>query len=229
MLHQNPDQNKKILDLLTSLHIQPKKLSLYIEALTHPSYANDNHLDYNYEKLEFLGDAVINLAVADYLSTYNQQMSVGDISKIRILIVQSKSEVLAAQQLNLLDYMFLGKSLNDIDNPKKILEDGYESLMGAIFADQGYDIAKELIIKHLCQNSKIIQNFANLLDYKSKFQELMMKYNNHEIQYKTTKNADQSFTCKLYCNHICYGVGKGLQIKIAEQNAAKEACEKFSQ
>lgn len=222
------NENKPIFELLNQLNIEPQSISIYQEALTHASYANDKHLKYNYEKLEFLGDAVINLVVANYLYHHRSQLKVGELSKLRTMIVQSKSEVLAAQKLNLQKYMLIGNSFNKTSDLKKVLEDGYEALIGAIYLDQGYPTAQNIVVKQLCENSDLLKNYQSLMDYKSVFQELTMKYGKHEIQYKTTKNSNNTFTSKLYCNNICYGVGTGNRIKSAEQSAAKEACDKFS-
>ena len=129
--------NKVITELLEKLGVEPKKYSLYVEALTHPSYANDHHLSYNYERLEFLGDSVISLIVAQFLYLNFPNAKVGELSKTRTMMVQSKAEALVANKIQLIKYLNIGNSLKNVKDYTKILEDAYEALIGAIYLDQG--------------------------------------------------------------------------------------------
>ena len=136
----------EIKNLFKKINISPKKYSLYYEALTHSSYSNENHLNYNYERLEFLGDAIISYYVTNYLFNVKPELKVGDMSKKKIIIVQSKSEIFAAKKLNLQEYVYLGKSLfNDKKNLDRIYEDVYEALVGAIYLDLGINKAADFI------------------------------------------------------------------------------------
>ncbi len=222
-------ENSLIHELLEKLGIKPNKISYYIEALTHSSYANDHHLPYNYEKLEFIGDAVISLSTSDFLNSVNPNAKVGNLSKLRTIIVQSHSEITVAKALKLNHYFLIGNSFHINKNLDKIYEDVYEALIGAIYFDQGFDIAKQVVINTLCtdKNIKSALNFST--DYKSLFQELTKKYNKNTIKYLTTKLNDNAFTTKLYLDGICYGTGKGKKIKIAEQDAAKAAIKKLTE
>ena len=219
--------NRKITELLGHLGITPKSYSLYLEALTHPSYANDNHLPYNYERLEFLGDSVISLAVASFLYLNFPNARVGELSKTRTMMVQSKAEVLVANKINLLSYLYIGKSLAHISDYSKILEDAYEALIGAIYLDQGPHVAMKVVCDTICKEYKE-DTFKAHIDYKTEFQELMMKYGKGQILYRYEQSPDHQFLVKLYCNNICYGTGLAPRKKDAEQQAAHEACEKFA-
>ena len=219
--------NNTFSELFKKLKIKPKCYSFYMEAMTHISFSNDNHLSYNYERLELLGDTIISLVVVQYLFDKIPKMSVGDITKTKIMIVQSKSEIMAAKQLNLKEYILLGNSIAHDKNHEKIFEDVYESLIGAIFLDLGLEVARRVVIETLCipyEKSKL----NSLVDFKSKFQELMMKYGKKSIKYKVFKNAHDNYHAELWCNNIKYGTGIGKKIKEAEQLAAKEACNKFT-
>lgn len=220
-------KRKAILNLLDKLKIKPNNLSIYIEALTHPSYANDVHLSYNYERLEFLGDSIISFIVAKYLYDIKPKLTVGNLSKTRTLLIQSKSEILAAKKIRLLDAVYIGKSFEKIKDFSKVLEDSFESLIAAIYLDQGLDKATK-IVNQLISNINLKQMPKNLVDYKSKFQELMMKYSKHDIKYEIIKDKKDNFIASLWCNGICYGKGKAKKVKEAEQRAAKIACESFA-
>ncbi len=222
------NNNRSLIELFKKLKITPNSYFLYLEALTHSSYHNDNHLDYDYERLEFLGDQVISFVVCEYLYNKNPKLSVGEMSKDKIVIVQAKSEVIAANKLNLSKYIRIGKSINNKDSSynEKILEDVYEALMGAVYLDLGYSTAKHVVYETLIKGYE--QNIlVNLVDFKTKFQEMMMKYGKHEIQYRLVNNKPNNYRVELWCNNIKYGSGNGVKIKEAEQNAAREACHKF--
>ena len=223
------ENNKALVNLFNKLKITPKSYFLYIEALTHASYHNDKHLSYDYERLEFLGDQVISFVVCEYLFNQNPKLDVGQMSKDKILIVQAKSEVITAKNLNLNLYIKIGKSIANSKNNfnEKILEDVYEALMGAIYLDLGYNTAKRVITNTLISNYKT-HKLNNVFDYKTKLQEMMMKYNKHEIQYHVVNNKPNHYKVELWCNNIKYGIGSGTKIKEAEQNAAKAACKKFA-
>ena len=219
--------NKVITELLEKLGVQPKKYSLYVEALTHPSYANDHHLSYNYERLEFLGDSVISLIVANFLYNNFPNAKVGVLSKTRTMMVQSKAIVIVANKINLKKYLNIGKSLANITDYSKILEDTFEALIGAIYLDQGIYVAAKVIVDTICKEYKQ-DHFKGNVDYKTEFQELIMKYGKGQILYRYEQSPDNQFLVKLYCNNICYGTGLAPRKKDAEQQAAKEACEKFA-
>ncbi len=217
----------EIKNLFKKINISPKKYSLYYEALTHSSYSNENHLNYNYERLEFLGDAIISYYVTNYLFNIKPELKVGEMSKKKIIMVQSKSEIFAAKKLNLQEYVYLGKSLfNDTKNLDRIYEDIYEALVGAIYLDQGISKATNFIKNTLIKYYENL-NFANQYDYKSKFQELMKEYSKNNIEYKLIRNSKDEYKVELWHSNIKYGSGTGKRIKEAEQNAAKEALKHF--
>lgn len=218
--------NNNISGLLQKLNINPNKISLYIEAMTHSSYANENGLNYNYERLEFLGDAIIGAVVSSHLYNSDKSLSSGEMTKKKILVIQSKTESKAAKALGLNDFLMLGNSFNKEIN-QSILEDSYESLIGAVFLDQGIKAAEKMVIETLC--SLVDGNIdENIIDYKSKIQELTKQYSKKAITYKIANNQPNAYVVELWWNNIKYGQGVGKKIKEAEQNAAKEAYKKFT-
>lgn len=219
--------------LFDKLLIQPKNYSLYIEALTHPSYKNIKNLDYDYQRLEFLGDAIIEKNVREFLYRKYPDKDEGEMTKIKIMIVQSHTEVLAAKALDLEKYIFLQHSLVDEQGniPDKILEDCYEALIAAIYFDLGektvFQVLKRTII-HLYEIHYLDKAAA---DYKSLFQEAMQKYGKKKIRYITKSYIDNSnkqmFRTELWTNNICYGVGIAEKKHDAEKTAAMNAYNKL--
>lgn len=219
--------------LFDKLLIKPKNYSIYIEALTHPSYRNIMNLNYDYQRLEFLGDAIIEKNVREFLFKKYPEKDEGEMTKIKIMIVQSHTEVLAAKSLELNKYILLQNSLVDEQGniPEKILEDSFEALIAAIYFDLGektvYQVLKRTII-HFYEIHYLDKTSA---DYKSLFQEAVQKYGKKRIKYichpYTDQNGEQKFKVELWTNNICYGVGHGSKKKDAERDAAMNAYNKL--
>jgi ribonuclease-3 len=179
----------EIQQLLLEFKIVPKDFNLYLQAFTHSSYAHDHHTNLDYEKLEFLGDAVIELVISDHLLRKHPDLNEGDLSKQRIVMVQSKTLVKAAKILKLPELIRFGDSIKDLnDISDNIIEDVFESFIGAIYLDQGlskcYTVLKRTII-HLYE----IHSLNEMSDFKSMLQEQIQKTGKHHIVYKTTKSV----------------------------------------
>jgi ribonuclease-3 len=146
--------NQYLEKLFEKFQIKPNNYSIYLEAFTHSSYKNDNHLDYSYERLEFLGDAIIQKIVTEHLYKKHLEMNEGDMSKARNIIVQSGTLVRAAKELLFENIILVGNSLSKNDNKitDNILEDSFEAFIGAVFLDQNekkcYQILKRTIIHY---------------------------------------------------------------------------------
>ncbi len=190
-------------------------------AFTHPSYANEHKTKSN-QRLEFLGDAVLELIVTDKLfSTYVG--SEGDLTKYRASLVSQPTLAFIIEQLGLEDYLQKGKgeSRNGIDS-KGIKCDLFEAIVGAIYLDGGYAEAQKFVLG-LLQDA--ISNISDATDknYKSLLQE---KLKNQKIVYRTTKKGEDhnpTYTCTVLVNGINCGKGIGGSKKVAEQAAAREA------
>jgi ribonuclease-3 len=219
------NMNKEALqNIFTKFNIVPKNFSIYQEALTHPSFDNDKKLGHNYQRLEFLGDAVISKIVAEHLYKKDPKLNEEVMTKDRILIVQGKTQVKAAKELgfDIKGVIDIGGSVRDQIVTDKMLEDVFEAFIGAVFLDQGERKVYEILKRTLIHYYEI--HWLNALqDFKSKLQELMQKYSKQSIKYKVTSHQNNEYIVEVWCNNIKYGIGKGDRVKDAEMQAAKDA------
>ena len=221
-----------LLKVLTNLNIpHPKNYSLYMEALTHSSYANENGLKYNYERLEFLGDAAIEWVIVNYLyGKNNPKLSEGEMSIRKSNVVKQETLVKACKEIELFNLMFLGKSINEENIPDKIYEDIFEAFVGAVAQDQGIKkvsiLLNKTIIKYYEKDLLLLDK-----DFKTKFQECIQASNIYKPLYEHIDGKMK--ICRLYCvdtngNKLLYGEGKAKKFKDADQLAAKEALKKMA-
>ena len=224
----------KVCDLLKKLHISYKDIALYEQALTHPSYngeANTKHQDY--EKLEFIGDAVLGYVTADLVYKNRPEMSEGDLTKLRSVLVSTKPLAAYARKIKLNDYVRIGHSITaeQVKQSDKILENVLESLIGATYLDAGLNNAYRLI-KGLLLSDIISYDADNLTDYKTKLQEEIQAEHRDAVQYVTVETKgpahDRTFKVQVLFNDIVLGTGVGKSKKKAEEMAAKDALSKRS-
>ena len=224
----------KISELLKNLHITYKNIAIYEQALTHPSYngdANTKHQDY--EKLEFMGDAVLGYVTADLVYKNRPEMSEGNLTKLRSVLVSTKPLANYARKISLHEYIRIGHSItmNQVKESDKILENVFEALIGAIYLDAGLKSAYKLIMSLLLDD---IKNYDadNLTDYKTKLQEEIQAEHRDAVQYVTVSQTgpahDRTFTVQVKYNDIVLGTGTGKSKKKAEEMAAKDALSKRS-
>ena len=221
-------------DLLKKLHITYKNLAIYEQALTHPSYngdANTKHQDY--EKLEFMGDSVLGYVTADLVYKNRPEMSEGDLTKLRSVLVSTKPLAAYARKINLDEYVRIGHSItaSQVKESDKILENVFESLIGAIYLDAGLKAAYRFIKYILLKDIKSY-DADNLTDYKTKLQEEIQAEHRDAVQYVTISQSgpahDRTFTVQVKYNDIVLGTGTGKSKKKAEEMAAKDALSKRS-
>ena len=215
-------------ELFQKLGIKPKNMALYKTAFSHSSYVNEHKEKHDYERLEFLGDAVLDLVVSDYLFNHFKENE-GEMTKERASYVCENANYCYANDLNLSNYILVGHGEQKEKQVKKaIMADIFEALMGAIYIDLGYATARKTILNIVApyiENPSI--TFFN--DYKSSLQEYVQTEQN-SLEYRLIKEEgpahDKTVTIEVYINDICYGVGEGSSKKEAEQEAAKKALEK---
>ena len=224
----------KTMTLLKNLHIAYKNLALYEQALTHPSYNGDvNTKHQDYEKLEFMGDAVLGYVTADLVYKNRPEMSEGNLTKLRSVLVSTKPLAEYARKINLHEYIRIGHSitLNQVKESDKILENVLEALIGATYLDAGLKVAYGLIKKLLLKDI-LAYDADNLTDYKSKLQEEIQAEHRDAVQYVTISQSgpahDRTFTVQVLFNDIVLGTGTGKSKKKAEEMAAKDALSKRS-
>jgi len=218
-------------ELFKRLSIKPKNLELYKTAFSHSSYVNEHKVKSNYERLEFLGDAVLDLVMADYLYTHYKETE-GEMTKVRANYVCENANFSYASDLGLQKYILVGNGeLKDGPSPKKaIVADIFEALMGAIYLDLGYATARNVILKIVVPYIED-PNITFFSDYKSSLQEYVQT-EQKSLEYVVTKEEgpahNKTFTTDVMIDNIVYGTGVGPSKKEAEQEAAKEALEKLA-
>ena len=227
---------KDIHILLKQLEIEPKNLNLYLQALTHPSYNNEHHTDYgDYQRLEFFGDAVIQLVISKFIFVNYKDMDEGDMSLLRSNLVREESLAQAAKMIDLGDYIQLGVGEDKSGGRKRLslLCDVFEAFNAAIYLDLGIEKSFEIVNKMFRDLINIygMDKFLELKDSKTKLQELVQADKKRTLVYKLIDEkgpANQPvFEMVVTMDDIILGHGKGHSKKEAEQNAAKDALNKM--
>ncbi len=213
------------------LGITFKNKALLTQAFTHRSYLNEHRdieMGHN-ERLEFLGDAVIELIVTEYLYAKYPDKTEGELTSYRSALVKAETLSEAASKIGMNDFLLLSKGeAKDLGRARQIiLANTIEALIGSIFLDQGYDIAKYFISKNIFfLIDKIIED-QMWLDAKSKFQERAQDKEGETPLYKTVKEEgpdhDKKFTVGVFIHNEKVAEGEGKSKQEAEQEAAKVA------
>ena len=220
------------LELLKRIHIKPKDITLYELALTHSSFnadARTKHQDY--ERLEYMGDAVLGFVTADLIFQMHPEMDQGLMSKLRSYLVQSKALATYARKIDLSKFVITGHSIDAsaIDKSDKILEDVFEALIGAIYLDQGIKKVY-LYIKGFIYNDIKFAKADELTDYKTRLQEEMQSEHRDSVTYRLIKEEgpahERVFVSEVMFNNEILAIGKGKTKKASEQDAAKNALDK---
>lgn len=218
-------------ELFKKLNIEPKDMNLYKNAFSHSSYVNEHKVKNDYERLEFLGDAVLDLVVADYLYTHYKETE-GEMTKVRASYVCENANYCYATGLGLSKYILVGHGeQKEGGNFKKaIVADIFEALMGAIYIDLGFSTVRNVILKVVVPYIED-PNVTFFSDYKSSLQEYVQT-EQKSLEYKLVNEEgpahDKRFTVDVVIDSIVYGTGIGTSKKEAEQEAAKVALNKLA-
>lgn len=222
---------KPILELLQNLDIKPKHISLYETAFTHPSYnADANTKHHDYERLEFLGDSVIGLVVSEISYGARPEMAQGPLTKMKSALVSTASLSELARKYKFHEYVLVGNSFSgDVSKANHLLEDVFEAFFGALYLDQGFLVARKLLIDIFINTIKNY-NIEDTMDYKSKLQEEMQAEHRESVTYELISESGPShnrrFVVRVVFDGIELGVGEGTTKKQAEQMAARAALNK---
>jgi ribonuclease-3 len=211
-----------IINLLKKLNIKYKNLNYYIEAFTHPTYLNEKQLQGNsYQKLEFLGDAIFEFVVSEFLYKNYPNADEGDLTFIRQNCVNSKAFANIARELKLGECLLLGngEEKSGARDRDALLEDTLEAFIAAIYLDQGLEVCKPFVI-NLIKN-----NLKDTKDNKSVLQEFLHRSIEYRLESETGPAHNRTFVCSAVVDNIIYGIGEGKTKKAAEQEAAKKALE----
>ncbi|MCT2538000.1 ribonuclease III [Aquibacillus koreensis] len=212
------------------LSIQFQNEDLLKQAFTHSSYVNEHRKkDFSdNERLEFLGDAVLELGVSQYLYREFPDMAEGELTKFRASIVCEPSLVNFANDINFSNYILLGKGeeMTGGRNRPALLADVFESFIGALYLDQGYDEVIHFLEKYVYP--KISKGaFSHAMDYKSQLQEFVQRDKKSIVEYTIVEEKgpahNREFVAQVLINSEIAGVGIGRTKKEAEQRAAKKA------
>ena len=218
---------QKIKDFQNTIGYNFQSEGLLRQALTHSSYANEKHMKKlsDNERLEFLGDAVLELVSSDFLYKNYQKLPEGELTKLRASIVCEPTLALCAKELHLGEYLLLGKGEDQTGGRerKSILSDALEAVIGAIYLDGGFANAKEFVLKYIMTDIEHKQLFY---DSKTILQEVVQ--GEHEsLQYVMTEESgpdhNKSFTVEARVGSRVLGEGTGRTKKAAEQEAAYRA------
>ena len=194
-----------------------KKKDLLLQALTHSSYPiEDTH---NYQKLEFLGDSLLNFIVTDFLIEKRPDLNEGDLSKEKANIVNYRALSKVSKKIKLNKYILIGKSLQTLND--KILSDCYESLLGAILLDSNLEEVKVFIYNTLLKD---IDHYKTEMNYKGHLIEFCSKIKCSRPLFKTTLISNTAFCSKVKIQSIKKEyISKGKNKKEAEKNVSKKA------
>lgn len=219
------------MNLYEKFDITTENEHLYEIAFTHGSYSTLHNLDYNYERLEFLGDSVLSLIVSEYLYEKYPEYEEGKLTKLRANYVCQSALIYYSHELGLVDYLKVAVEESNLTKNEvlSITADIFESFLGAIFIDQGIEFAKDYI-------SKIIFKYIDesrifFADYKSAMKEYGDAKNldiHYEVLHEEGVPHDKIFTISIVIDDIEMGIGQGKNKKEAEQAAAKIAIEKLN-
>ena len=204
-------------------------------AFTHTSYANEHRLlkiSHN-ERLEFLGDAVLQLIISEYLYTKYPKKPEGDLSKLRSMIVREESLAGFARDCQFDQFIKLGRGEEKSGgrNRDTILGDLFEAFLGALLLDKGVEAVKSFLYQVMIPKVEA-GDFERVTDYKTKLQELLQINGDVEITYQVVSETGpahaKNFEVAVLINGRKSGQGQGRSKKLAEQEAAKNAFEKES-
>ena len=204
------------------------------QAFTHRSYINENRdssLDHN-ERLEFLGDAVLELVITDFLYQKRRDSDEGELTALRSALVNAETCAKVAQALGVNDFLLLSKGESKDTGRARtyILANTLEALIGAIYIDKNYEAAKDFILAHVAPLMEEILAGGTWIDAKSLFQERAQELKGYTPIYKTVKESgpdhDKHFTVRVSVGDEVYGEGDGKSKQDAEQAAAKNALDK---
>lgn len=224
----------KLLDFLQKENIPFQNLSLYKEAFTHASYANEAHRHgKHYERLEFMGDAVLQLYVSEFLFKRFPQVPEGTLTTLRSKLVREESLARFSRELGLGEFLYLGvgEEKNGGRDRESVLANIFESFIGALYLDCGTQEVLKMLEKTIFLHINDL-DYDDITDYKTTLQELIQADQRRTVTYSLLDSTGPAnapeFTVAVMMDDMRLGVGKGTSKKKAEQQAAKDALNKLA-
>lgn len=222
------NRKEALKELQEKIGYQFRDETLLKQALTHSSFANEQKINKlgNYERLEFLGDAVLELVTSEFLFNENKDMPEGQLTRLRASMVCEPALAYCARDIRLGSYILLGKGEEATGGRKRdsIISDVMEAVIGAIFLDGGIENAKKYIYRFVLSD---LEDKILFMDSKTLLQEEIQKNNTAQLRYElvgeTGSDHDKEFRVEAYLDEKLIGTGVGRTKKAAEQQAAYEA------
>jgi len=225
----------KLTELQNKIDIYFNDLALLRKSLTHKSFANENRnlgLKDN-ERLEFLGDSVLDIVISEYMFNRYPDYQEGELAKMRAVLVSAPILADKAKELNLGKYLLLGKGevMTGGRNRSSILADAFEALVGSIYLDNSLDTARSFILRLMKEDIETVEAGEHIQDYKTALQEKIQKASNSRPEYYVINEEgpdhSKEFTIQVKFNDKSLGQGSGSSKKEAQQEAAKNALKKL--
>lgn len=231
MIYNNTGGNNvRIEELEEKIKYEFKNKELLNKALTHTSYAYEHNVESN-EKLEFLGDSILEFVSSEYLYQNFPKLKEGEMTKVRATVVCESSLYKVAKNLGFGKYLYLGKSelvTGGNDRPA-ILADSVEAVIAAMYMDGGLEPAKRFIIENLKDEIENASKNVGQKDYKTVLQEKLQVHGDVKIEYiivgESGPDHNKMFEAEVRCNNKALAQGKGKTKKQAEMKAAEKALE----
>lgn len=222
---------QQIHELTERMEVACFDLELLHQALVHTSFANedkDRKIQHN-QRLEFLGDAVLDLVIGEYLFCQFPNLPEGELTKARARIVCEPTLAACANRLELGKYLLLGKGEASTGGRQRIsiLADAFEAVIGALYLACGYQTASQFILRQLSEELATIKQGEYINDHKTLLQEFVQRQGDQRVVYEvleeTGPDHNKTFTVAVLVNRLLLGTGQGKSKKEAEQSAAKQA------
>ncbi len=222
------------LDFQKIIQYDFQNINLLRNALTHSSYINEGKSTQtgNNERLEFLGDAILDAVISDYLYERLDHVEEGELTKLRAVIVCERSLAACGTEVSIGDYLYLGKGEENSGGRKRssIIADAMEAVIGAIYLDNGWDAAHHYVINIFSETIEDAVSGKLHMDYKTEIQERLQSHGETEICYVIEREEGPDHDKTFYANLVflgnVIGSGSGRSKKEAEQQAAKQALER---
>lgn len=205
-------------------------INLLKKALTHTSYANENHIESN-EKLEFLGDSILEFISSKYIYNNYKFLKEGEMTKVRADVVCEKSLHKVALKHNFSDFLYLGRSqtMSGESVRPAILADSVEAVIAAIYFDSDLEHAEKFIVENLKEAIDVASHHVGMKDYKTVLQEKLQIHGDVDIKYVILEEKgpdhDKTFVAQVSCDGKKLAIGNGKNKKSAEMDAARKALE----
>ncbi len=216
-----------------ALGYQFKDRSVLVRALTHRSYANESKTGEDNQRLEYLGDAVLDLVISTELYKRFRREGEGRLSYVRSRLVREEALAAQARQLDLGAYLLLGKgeAMSGGREKESLLADAYEAVIAAVYLDGGFDAIYQVIVAAFHETIDVVTTTAHSGDYKTRLQELVQAQKDARPKYAITAVDGpphaRLYTASVTIDGAMMGVGQGASKKAAHQSAAKAALERL--